>query len=134
MLHGVKIEAGQAKWYRNRWVRTTKLERDADATAPATMMDPTASVANTHVIGHAGKILALEEGHLPYEIGPELETLRWQDYGGKLKSAFTAHPKLCPETGELHFFGYGAIDPYLTYHVLDAKGALAHSAEIRARP
>jgi carotenoid cleavage dioxygenase len=131
MLHGVRIEGGQAKWYRNRWVRTKKFEQDADAVDPATMMDLAASAANTHIIGHAGKILALEEGHVPYEIGPELETLRWQDYGGRLKTAFSAHPKLCPETGELHTFGYGALEPFLTYHVLDASGDLAHSAEIK---
>jgi carotenoid cleavage dioxygenase len=52
------------------------------------------------------------------------------DFGGKLKTAFTAHPKLCPETNELHFFGYGAVSPYVTYHVLDAKGDLVHTAPI----
>ena len=47
-----------------------------------------------------------------------------------LTTAFTAHPKLCAETGELHFFGYSPLPPYLTYHVLDASGALVHSAPI----
>ena len=93
-------------------------------------MDRTASAANTHVIGHAGRILALEEGHFPYEVDGELETKGCLDYDGKLQTAFTAHPKLCPETNELHFFGYGPISPYLVYHVLDAKGDLVHSAEI----
>ncbi len=130
MLHGVRIEGGKACWYRNRWVKTKKYINDFDAVAPETMMDPEASAANTHVIPHAGKILALEEGHFPYEIGPELETLRCQDYGGKLTSPFTAHPKLCPETKELHFFGYSPIAPFLTYHVLDARGDLVHSAPI----
>ncbi len=130
MVHGVRLERGRAAWYRNRFVRTTKLERDLDAIDPATMMDRTASAANTHVIGHAGRILALEEGHLPYELSSELETLGCEDYDGKLTSAFTAHPKLCPETNELHFFGYGALPPHLTYHVLDDKGRLVHSAEI----
>jgi carotenoid cleavage dioxygenase len=131
MLHGVRIENGRAAWYRNRWVKTTKLERGADAMDPETIMDPTASAANTHVIPHAGRILALEEGHLPYEVDRELETLGCLDYGRRLKTAFTAHPKLCPETNELHFFGYGAVPPYLVYHVLDAKGDLVHSAEIQ---
>jgi carotenoid cleavage dioxygenase len=93
-------------------------------------MDRRASAANTHVISHAGRILALEEGHFPWELSPELETLGCRNYDGKLTTAFTAHPKLCPETGELHFFGYGPIAPYLVYHVLDAKGDLVHSAEI----
>ncbi|MGH0028747.1 MAG: carotenoid oxygenase family protein [Myxococcota bacterium] len=130
MLHGVRLEKGKAVWYRNRWVRTPKLEGGLDAMDPAVMMDRTASAANTHVIGHAGRILALEEGHLPFEVDAELGTLGCRDYDGRLTTAFTAHPKLCPETGELHFFGYGPVPPYLTYHVLDAKGELVHSAEI----
>lgn len=130
MLHGVRIENGTAKWYRNRWVRTTKFLGDMGAVEMETMMDPKASAANTHVIPHAGKILALEEGHFPYEVNADLETIQCQDYGGRLTSPFTAHPKLCPETHELHFFGYSPVAPFLTYNVLDAKGDLAHTAEI----
>ena len=130
MVHGVRLEDGRAAWYRNRWVKTPKLEKGLDAMDPAVMMDRRASAANTHVIGHAGKILALEEGHFPYTLTGELETGDCLDYGGKLTTAFTAHPKLCPETNELHFFGYGQLPPYLTYHVLDSNGDLVHSAEI----
>jgi carotenoid cleavage dioxygenase len=37
----------------------------------------------------------------------------------------TAHPKICPTTGELHFFGYGSIfAPHVTYHRADANGEL----------
>ena len=39
----------------------------------------------------------------------------------------TAHPKLCPETGELLFFGYDFQEPYLTYHRADAAGNLVQS-------
>ncbi len=130
MVHGVRLEGGRAAWYRNRWVETPKLDSGLGATDPEVMMDRTASAANTHVIGHAGKILALEEGHFPFEISSELSTLGHLDYDGKLTTAFTAHPKLCAETNELHFFGYGPLPPFLTYHVLDAKGDLTHSAEI----
>jgi len=130
MVHGVRLDAGKAEWYRNRFVQTTKLEKGLEATDPETMFDLTASAANTHVLAHAGRIWALEEGHLPYELSPELDTLGCDDFGGKLTTAFTAHPKLCPETGELHFFGYSAMPPFLTYHVLDASGALVHSAPI----
>ncbi len=130
MLHGVRLDAGRASWYRNRYVQTSKYRGDLDAMAPDTMLDPTASAANTHVVAHAGRIWALEEGHLPYEVDAELATVGCDDFGGKLATAFTAHPKLCPETGELHFFGYGAVEPFLTYHVLDAAGRLVHSAPI----
>ena len=47
------------------------------------------------------------------------------DFGGKLVDSMTAHPKICPTTGELHFFGYGNIfEPYVTYHRADANGEL----------
>ena len=42
----------------------------------------------------------------------------------------TAHPKLDPETGELHFFGYRFLPPFLTYYRLDADGALVQSEVI----
>jgi carotenoid cleavage dioxygenase-like enzyme len=130
MVHGIRIAAGKAEWYRNRYVQTTKLRTGLEITDPEAMFDPTASAANTHVLAHAGRIWALEEGHFPYELSPELDTLGCDNFDGKLTTAFTAHPKLCPETGELHFFGYSPVAPYLTYHVLDASGALVHSAEI----
>jgi carotenoid cleavage dioxygenase len=130
MVHGIRIDGGRAEWYRNRWVRTTKLERGLDSMDREALFDPTASAANTHVLAHAGRIWALEEGHLPYELSPELDTVGCDDFGGRLTTAFTAHPKLCPETGELHFFGYGVLPPYLTYHVLSADGELVHSAPI----
>jgi len=131
MVHGIRLDGGKAEWYRNRYVQTTKLRTGLEATDPEAMFDPTASAANTHVLAHAGRIWALEEGHLPYELSAELDTLGCDNFDGKLTTAFTAHPKLCPETGELHFFGYSPVAPFLTYHVLDASGALVHSAEIK---
>lgn len=130
MLHGVRLEAGRAAWYRNRYVRTPLYETDGDRIAPESMGDLTMSAANTHVVAHAGRIFALEEGAVPFEVDGELETLGCETWGGRLTTAFTAHPKLCPLTGELHFFGYGVFPPYLTYHVLDASGQLVKSEAI----
>ncbi|MFD9883426.1 carotenoid oxygenase family protein [Streptomyces alboflavus] len=131
MIHGVRLENGRAAWYRNRWVRTRSFEDPAvqeyreDGTA-----DRTASLANTHVVNHAGKTLALVESALPYEVTHELETVGPHDFNGKLTTAMTAHPKICPETGELHFFGYDWQEPYLTYHRADAHGELVLSQTI----
>ncbi len=125
MVHGVRLENGRAAWYRNRWVRTESFEHpfplyNADGTR-----NLHASVANTHVIRHAGKTLALVESSLPYRITNELETLGAYDFDGKLADSMTAHPKICPTTGELHFFGYGSIfTPHVTYHRADASGEL----------
>jgi carotenoid cleavage dioxygenase len=125
MIHGVRIEGGRAAWYRNRWVRTDSFNEDFPLYNPDGTRNLRSSVANTHVVNHAGKTLALVESSLPYEISNELETLGAYDFGGKLVDSMTAHPKICPTTGELHFFGYGSIfEPYVTYHRADANGEL----------
>ena len=125
MIHGIRIEGGRAAWYRNRWVRTESFEKSFPLYNADGTRNLHASVANTHVVNHAGKTLALVESSLPYEITNDLETLGAYDFGGKLADSMTAHPKICPTTGELHFFGYGSIfAPHVTYHRADANGEL----------
>ncbi|HMK10318.1 MAG TPA: carotenoid oxygenase family protein [Acidimicrobiales bacterium] len=130
MLHGVRIEDGKAVWYRNRYVRTPRYELDVDPNHVRNLGDRTMSAANTHVVAHAGRIFALEEASFPFEVDDELETIGCETWDGRLTTPFTAHPKLCPLTGELHFFGYGPFPPYLTYHVLDSSGVLVKSEPI----
>lgn len=125
MIHGVRIEAGAAKWYRNRWVRTESFENPFPVYNADGSRNLRSSVANTHLINHAGKTLALVESSLPYQITNDLETIGCYDFDGKLNDAMTAHPKICPTTGELHFFGYGNLfQPHVTYHRADAGGNL----------
>ena len=125
MIHGVRLEGGRAAWYRNRWVRTDSFKEDFPLYNADGTRNLRASVANTHVVNHAGKTLALVESSLPYEITNDLETVGAYDFGGKLVDSMTAHPKICPTTGELHFFGYGNIfQPHVTYHRADANGDL----------
>ncbi|MEU8993493.1 carotenoid oxygenase family protein [Streptomyces caniferus] len=135
MVHGLRLEGGRAVSYRNRWVRTSTFtggERTADAQGRRNLA---AGVANTHIVRHGGRTLALVESSFPYEIdcrpGHELETIGAHDFGGRLTTAMTAHPKTCPTTGELHFFGYGGpTPPYLTYHRADVSGELVISRPI----
>lgn len=129
MLHGVRLSGGQARWYRNRWVRTATLAGE-NAVGPDGERDLAVNPANTHVIEHSGRLLALCEAGLPYEVDRHLETVGPVDFDGRLNTAMTAHPKLDPITGELHFFGYGFTPPYLTYHVLSPDGQLRHSAPV----
>jgi carotenoid cleavage dioxygenase-like enzyme len=125
MIHGVRLENGRAAWYRNRWVRTESFEDRFPVYNEDGSRNLHSSVANTHVVRHAGKTLALVESSLPYEITNGLETLGAYDFGGKLIDSMTAHPKICPTTGELHFFGYGSLtSPHVTYHRADASGEL----------
>ena len=131
MVHGVRLEGGRAASYRNRYVRTPYLENpDLQRVSETGQIDRTASAANTHVIGHAGKILALEEGSFPYVLDRELNTLGHTDFEGRLTTAFSAHPKLCPVTGELLSFGYGQLPPYLTYLRVSPDGSLVQTEEI----
>ena len=125
MIHGIRVEGGRAAWYRNRWVRTESFENSFPLYNADGTRNLHSSVANTHVVNHAGKTLALVESSLPYEITNDLETLGAYDFGGKLADSMTAHPKICPTTGELHFFGYGSLfSPHVTYHRADANGEL----------
>lgn len=130
MLHGVSLKDGRAEWYRNRWVRTPRFN---GAPRRPGVPDIRASTANTNVIAHAGKIMALVENALPMMMTRDLDTIGFHDYGGKLDTAFTAHPKICPTSGEMHFFGYGFMPPFLTYHAVDASGALMRSIPIPTR-
>jgi carotenoid cleavage dioxygenase-like enzyme len=125
MVHGVSLRNGKAQWYRNRWVRTPVFDGDKSALSRLR-----GSVANTSVVAHAGRIFALVENALPVELSPELGTLGYFDFAGRLDRPCTAHPKICPVTGELHFFGYSLQPPYLTYHAADREGRLTHSLEV----
>src|SRR5436305_1028486 len=101
MLHAFHLDQGRAS-YRNRWVRTAKWQAEHDAGralfggfgrklpgAPASVPGD-GGVANTNIIYHGGRLLALEEGHLPTEIEPAtLNTRGSYDYDGRIAGPFT---------------------------------------------
>ncbi len=134
MLHAVRIENGRALWYRNRYVRTPFYE--ANVTFDEALeagLPPFAgnNQSNVAAIYHAGKLLTSGEVGAPYEIDPvELSTVGVHDFEGRLGTSFTAHPKIDPATGYMHFFGYGFGNPYLTYHVADDRGELINTQPI----
>ncbi|MGO4325812.1 carotenoid oxygenase family protein [Cupriavidus sp. 2TAF22] len=139
MVHAFHIEDGRVR-YRNRWVRTNKFQREQAAGGalfgswgnPATT-DPAVAgqndgVANTNILWHGARLLALEEADLPVELDRETLATRGDvDYGGKLTGPMTAHPKVDPVTGEMVFFAYSADGPFtpsLRYGVVDRAGQL----------
>nr|WP_083466702.1 carotenoid oxygenase family protein [Kibdelosporangium sp. MJ126-NF4]CTQ90713.1 Lignostilbene-alpha,beta-dioxygenase and related enzymes [Kibdelosporangium sp. MJ126-NF4] len=126
MVHGLRLRHGRAEWYRNRWVRTLH----GPPTLPDGTRDLRVGPANTSVKHHAGKIMALVETAYPYQLTPELDTVGVLDFGGQLRTAMTAHPKVHPRTGEMHFFGYAQKPPYATYHRLSPAGELIRSVPI----
>lgn len=129
MVHAFHLAEGQVR-YRNRWVRTERwlAQREARRALPGGLADTAAGngVANTNIVRHAGRLLALEEAHLPVALRMDgLETLGSVDLDGGIAGPFTAHPKTDPDSGQLLFFGYGTPDwlgPGMRFGVLDAAG------------
>ncbi|MEE1822030.1 carotenoid oxygenase family protein [Streptomyces sp. BE20] len=128
MVHGIRLGEGRAEWYRNRWVRTPALDGAPYLTEHGP--DLTVSTAGTHVIEHAGRLLALCESALPFELTADLETVGAYDWNGRLTSAMTAHPREDPVTGELHFFASSPFPPYLIHHVSSPDGTVLASQEV----
>ncbi|CAI0404655.1 unnamed protein product [Linum tenue] len=64
--------------------------------------------ANTALIYHHGKLLALQEGDKPYVVkimeDGDLQTVGLLDYDKRLKHSFTAHPKVDPFTENYAIF------------------------------
>ena len=139
MIHAIRLEDGRAS-YRNRWVLSDGLKEEraaGQALYPGLLeIKPTEAprfkvTANTNIVAHAGKLLALVESSLPTELRlGTLETVGLYDFAGKLAGAMTAHPKIDPATGEMLFFGYSPFPPFLQYHVADRAGAIVHSEPI----
>ena len=139
MLHAFHLENGRAS-YRNRWIRTPKWLAEHDAgralfggfgrkLADAPVSTPAdGGVANTNVIFHGGRLLALEEAHLPTEIEPgTLATRGYCNFSGHIAGPFTAHPKIDPVSGEMVFFGYNAAGPFtpaLSFGAINAAGTV----------
>ena len=62
------------------------------------------TIANTNIVWHGGKLLALEEAHAPFSLdAASLMPVNggYETYGDKLCGPFTAHPKMDPKTGEM---------------------------------
>lgn len=142
MIHALSIRDGKAS-YRNRFVLTAELQAERQAgralwggiekpvmpdpalLPPGTPRTPNKNWANINVIRHGGKLLALFEAGMPYELGDDLATKGIHDFGGKLRGAMTAHPFLDPVSGEMIFYRYRPdAPPFLTVFVADKAGAI----------
>jgi carotenoid cleavage dioxygenase len=145
MVHGLWFDGEGGARYRNRWIRSAGLEAERaagralygglaefrlppdDVLATA---GPLKNTANTHLVDHGGRLLALMEACPPIELDAELGTVGPYDFDGRLRGPMTAHPKVDPVTGELVFFGYSPVAPYLQVHGADAAGTLTWSTDV----
>jgi carotenoid cleavage dioxygenase len=146
MIHAITLGDGCLS-YRNRWVRTPKWRAEDRAGRAlyrgfAGLMPDAPNwtprdqgAANTHIVRHGGRLLALEEAHPPTDIDPHsLETRGYHGFGA-YTGRVTAHPKIDPVTGDLVFFAYnadGPISPAMAFGVVDRAGRLRRHERFEA--
>jgi len=113
MIHGLKIANGKAEWYKNRYVGSES------GISP-----------NTNIIGHAGRTIAIvESGGLPVNMSYDIAS---KGVNTSLGGGFSAHPKLDPDTGELHVLCYdwANLRDHVRYVVINAEGELDSEMKI----
>ena len=132
MVHGIRLRDGKAEWYRNRWVRGPQAAKALGERSPVENFGISPIGANTNVIGHAGKTIALvEAGVANYELTDELDTVGVCDFDGTLSGGYTAHPKRDPETGELHAVSYSMYrGNRVQYSVIGVDGRARRTVDI----
>jgi carotenoid cleavage dioxygenase-like enzyme len=132
MVHGVRIRDGRAEWYRNRWVRSRQVANSLGEEWPAgPVHDGMDFAANTHIISHAGRLLAtVEAGPLPYELDGELATIGPCDFGGTLPGGYAAHTKPDQATGELHAIAYYWAWDHVQHVVIGVDGRVSRATDI----
>ena len=141
MVHAVYFKDGHVQ-YKNRWVQTShlKTERKFNRTiygsvgkllpVPQDVIDaggepnPIRNTANTNIIYHGDKLLAMWEGGFPHLLNADLSTVGLYDYEGALRpgDALTAHPKVCPTTGQLVTCTQRWDSPNYWVQIFDARG------------
>jgi len=140
MIHGIWFENGEAR-YANRYVKTQ--DRQANGASPlGGIFEPAKDApgrtvhyrdtANTDLVFHNGRLLALWyiSGQPVAVDASTLETIRTENFNGKLPGNISAHSKVDPETGELIFFDYALYEPKMWTGAVSRDGALTHFQEI----
>jgi carotenoid cleavage dioxygenase len=134
MVHGIRLEAGRAAWYRNRYVGSQQANASRglpDIDGPNWNNSPHGP--NTNVGGFAGRTWAMvEAGGTPVELTYELETVGRNDFFGTLPGAFTAHPKIDADTGDMHamVYAWGEWLDHAQYVVVAPDGKVSRTVDI----
>ncbi len=134
MVHGVRLSDGRAEWYRNRYVGSAHVGQvRGTGDIPGPNWNGSAGGPNTNVGGFAGTTWAtVEAGGTPVELTYDLETVGRNDFSGTLPGAFTAHPKLDPDTGEMHAMAYAPSQwmDHIQYVVVSPDGRVRKTLDI----
>ncbi|MCU1397036.1 MAG: 8-apo-carotenoid 13,14-cleaving dioxygenase [Acidimicrobiales bacterium] len=134
MVHGVRLRGGRAEWYRNRYVGSRELSMQrGQPDIPGPNWNNNGNGPNTNVGGFAGTTWAMvEAGGVPVEMTYDLETVGRNDFFGTLPGGFTAHPKVDPDTGEMHAMVYSLPEwlDHVQYVVVAADGKVRRTVDI----
>jgi carotenoid cleavage dioxygenase len=132
MVHGLQLGGGKAHWYRNRWIASSRAaQARGTQPAPGPRHGPGDTV-NTNVATLGDGVYALVEGgSTPVRLSAALDGQHYDDLGGTLAGAFTAHPHRDPLTGEHHGICYAGRRPNEIHHVVvSADGRVASDTSI----
>lgn len=132
MVHALKIENGQAQWYKSKYVQTHKVSKLLGIGKIRGQQRGVVDLSNTNIIGHAGKIWSLiEAGPYPISMDFELNSEAYGLFNSNDQFGFTAHPHKDPETGDLHGICYDSINlTQVFYQVIDPNGQVKKRVEI----
>lgn len=140
-LHTIQFRDGRAD-YKSRVVPTEGLLAELEAKAPlyaGIAETPSLSkgpgwgarrgmkdASSTDVVVHRGRVLSTfyQCGDAYAFDAKSMEFLGRETWSGAFPkdTGISAHPKVCADTGELHYFRYGKDAPYLHYGVVDRQG------------
>ncbi len=130
MVHGIVLHAGRASAYRNRWVKTVATSRRLGTEPVPGPRAASNDAATNDVMAFGGRLYALDDGALAYELDRQLETVRRVDLAGGGRGV-GGHPKIDPATGELHLLSAPG-GPSCQHHVISAGAHTRRSRSVDA--
>jgi carotenoid cleavage dioxygenase len=158
MIHVIYFKQNKIE-YHNRWIKTFRLKLEKKYNKQMfvrlgnltsieifknfmsrlisfedTFLNNGEGTANTNIIYHANKLLALNEMDKPYLldiINNKLITIKRYDFDEKLKHNFNAHPKIDPDTQEMIGLGYDILRQMCYISFIDKNGKLNKEIEIK---
>jgi len=142
MLHAVYFENGQAI-YRNRYINTRGFVEELnnggsiwggllEDVRKNPSYEPLKNTSNTDIVFHGDSLLSLwYRAGQPYRIDAKtLETIGVETFNNELTCNLSAHSKVDEKTGELIFFDYGNVYPYMMYGVTSKNNEMKHLVPI----